>query len=242
MTLDDFLGGSVRVWQPRRGFRAGIDSVLLAGSVPAMPGQHVLELGCGAGVVSLCLLSRIPGTAATGIEVQPRYAELARRNARLNGAALEVVTGNVADPPETAVAAAVCHVFANPPYHRAGTAVPPTDRGRAASLIEQVPLSAWVGLAISVLPDGGSLTMILPAGRRDEFMSALPAAAGAAMVKPVLPRTGRPASRFLFRVRKGSGRRVIQVPPLVLHQSDGKSYTEETDSLLRNGDAVPFPI
>lgn len=241
MTLDDFLGGSVRVWQPKRGFRAGIDSVLLAGSVPALPGQRVLELGCGAGVVSLCLLSRIPGTAATGLEVQPRYAELARRNARLNGAELEVVAGNVADPPGTVTAAAFCHVFANPPYHRAGTAVPPTDKGRADSLIEQVPLSAWVELAISVLPDGGWLTMILPAGRRDEFMSVLPAAAGSIQAKSLLPQTGSPATRVVFRVRKGGDRSVVQVPPLVLHESDGRSYTEETDSLLRNGDAVPFP-
>lgn len=240
MTLDDFLGGSVRAWQPRKGFRAGIDSVLLAGAVPAMPGQRVLELGCGAGVVSLCLLSRIPGAAATGLEVQPRYAELARRNASLNGAELEVVTGCVADPPETVTAAGVGHVCANPPYHRAGTAIPPTDRGRAASVIEQVPLSAWVGLAISVLPDGGWLTMILPAGRRDEFLAALPAAAGSIHVKTVLPQTGRPANRSLFRVRKGGNRNVVQVPPLVLHESDGNSYTEETDSLLRNGDSVPF--
>ena len=240
MTLDDFLGGSVRAWQPRRGFRAGIDSVLLAGSVPAVPGQRVLELGCGAGVVSLCLLSRIPGAAATGLEAQPRYAELARRNARLNGAELEVVTGNVADPPGTATAPPVSHVCANPPYHRAGTAIPPTDRGRAASVIEQVPLSAWVGLAVSVLPDGGWLTMILPAGRQDEFMSVLPAAAGFIRVKPVLPQTGRPANRILFRVRKGGCRKVVQVPPLVLHESDGNSYTEETEALLRNGDSVPF--
>ena len=177
--------------------------MLLAGSVPAVPGQRVLELGCGAGVVSLCLLSRIPGAAATGLEVQPRYAELARRNARLNGAELEVVIGNVADPPGTATAPAVSHVCANPPYHRAGTAIPPTDRGRAASVIEQVPLSAWVGLAVSVLPDGGWLTMILPAGRQDEFMSVLPAAAGLIRAKSVLPQTGRPANRILFRVRKG---------------------------------------
>ena len=209
--------------------------------MPVVPGQRVLELGCGAGVVSLCLLSRIPGAAATGLEVQPRYAELARRNARLNRAELEVVTGSVADPPGTVTAAAVFHVCANPPYHRAGTAVPPTDRGRAASVIEQVPLSAWVGLAVSVLPNDGWLTMILPAGRRDEFLGALPAAAGSIQVKPVLPQTGRPANRILFRVRKGGGRNVVQVPPLVLHGSDGNSYTEETEALLRNGDSVPFP-
>ena len=48
-------------------------------------GQRALELGCGAGVATLCLLARQPGVAATGVERQAAYAHLARRNAaRMN--------------------------------------------------------------------------------------------------------------------------------------------------------------
>jgi hypothetical protein len=54
-TLDGFLGGRLSIAQPRRGFRAGHDTVLLAASIPAPAGSHVLELGSGAGVASLCL-------------------------------------------------------------------------------------------------------------------------------------------------------------------------------------------
>ncbi|KGJ16313.1 methyltransferase, partial [Paracoccus sanguinis] len=49
-TRDDaFLGGRLVLRQPARGYRAGMDAVLLAAACPARPGARVLELGCGAG-------------------------------------------------------------------------------------------------------------------------------------------------------------------------------------------------
>ena len=53
LTQNAFLGGLVRLWQPRRGYRAGADPVLLAAAVPARGGQSVLDLGCGAGAAVL---------------------------------------------------------------------------------------------------------------------------------------------------------------------------------------------
>ena len=35
LTYDAFLGGKLHLWQPRRGYRAGVDPVLLAASVEA---------------------------------------------------------------------------------------------------------------------------------------------------------------------------------------------------------------
>lgn len=58
---DQFLGGRLMVAQPKTGYRAGVDPVLLAASVPAVRGESVLELGCGVGVASLCLAARVPG-------------------------------------------------------------------------------------------------------------------------------------------------------------------------------------
>ena len=49
LTEDEFLGGQLRLLQPRHGYRAGMDAVLLAASVPAEAGQAVLARGCGAG-------------------------------------------------------------------------------------------------------------------------------------------------------------------------------------------------
>ena len=58
LSCDAFLGGRLRIWQPRAGYRAGIDPVMLAAAVPARPRQSVLELGCGAGTASLCLAAQ----------------------------------------------------------------------------------------------------------------------------------------------------------------------------------------
>ena len=77
LTHDGFLGGRLHLWQPRRGYRAGVDPVLLAASVPAQAGQSVLDLGCGAGAAMLCLGVRVPGLDLNGLEVQPDYAALA---------------------------------------------------------------------------------------------------------------------------------------------------------------------
>ena len=54
-TDNAFLGGRVQLLQPRRGYRAGVDPVLLAAAVAARPGEAVLELGCGVGTALLCL-------------------------------------------------------------------------------------------------------------------------------------------------------------------------------------------
>ena len=75
-TLDLFLGGKLRIFQPSEGYRAGIDPVLLAASLPVKPGERVLELGCGVGVASLCLMRRIREVEVKGVEINCNLADL----------------------------------------------------------------------------------------------------------------------------------------------------------------------
>ena len=56
ITEDLFLGGKLSLFQPKDGFRAGLDSVLLAASVNAKSGEKVLEIGSGVGTVLFCLM------------------------------------------------------------------------------------------------------------------------------------------------------------------------------------------
>mgnify|MGYP003408994725 CR=1 FL=1 len=53
LTDDKFLCGKLQLLQPRKGYRAATDPVLLAAAVPARSGQSVLDLGCGAGAAAL---------------------------------------------------------------------------------------------------------------------------------------------------------------------------------------------
>ncbi|MDP2763467.1 MAG: methyltransferase, partial [Brevundimonas sp.] len=61
------LGGRVRLRQPAKGYRAGMDAALLAAAVAAAPGQRVLEAGCGAGAVLMQIAARRPGVSLTGL-------------------------------------------------------------------------------------------------------------------------------------------------------------------------------
>ena len=64
-TDDGFLGQRLQLLQPAKGYRAGIDAVLLAASIPARKGERVLEAGSGAGVASQRLVLSVP---APGIQ------------------------------------------------------------------------------------------------------------------------------------------------------------------------------
>ena len=108
--LDAYLGGRVRVRQGVRGYRAGVDAVMLAAAVPASPGQTVLELGCGVGVASLCLAARVDGLELLGVELHGPTAALARENG------LACVTADLRALPAEVKSRRFDHVLMNPPY------------------------------------------------------------------------------------------------------------------------------
>ena len=85
LTEDGFLNGKLRILQPEKGYRAGIDAVFLAATIPCAAGESLYEAGIGTGVAALCALARNPGVHLTGIEVASRYAMLCEENARRNG-------------------------------------------------------------------------------------------------------------------------------------------------------------
>ncbi|MGB5557142.1 MAG: methyltransferase [Paracoccaceae bacterium] len=245
LTEDRFLGGLLTISQPRDGYRAGVDPVLLAAAVRAEPGQSLLELGCGAGVASLCLGRRVPGLRLTGVELQPDYADLARRNAAMNGIPMTVFTADLRSLPAELKAQNFDHVIANPPYfHRShGTASP--DVGRDAALAGETPLADWIAAATQRLAPKGCLTLIQKADRLQDVLSALDHRLGSVTVLPLAPRIGRPAELVIVQARKGGRGAFRLLAPLILHEGekherDGESYTATVRDMLRNGAALPI--
>jgi tRNA1Val (adenine37-N6)-methyltransferase len=108
---------------------------LLAAACPAELGQSVLDLGCGAGAAALCLGHRVPGLSLAGLELQPAYADLARRNAARNGIALDVHEGDLARMPK-ALRRDFDQVIANPPYYHAGGSPSPVAARATAMQVE----------------------------------------------------------------------------------------------------------
>jgi tRNA1(Val) A37 N6-methylase TrmN6 len=241
LTRDAFLCGKLHLWQPARGYRAATDPVLLAAACPARTGQTVLDLGCGAGAAALCLAARVPGLILSGLELQPDYADLARRNAVEMSQSFEVVTGDLTAMPGV-LHRDFDHVIANPPFYpKDGT--PSPDTGRAMALQGDVPLAVWIDAAARRLSHHGWLTMIFAADALAEVLGALSPRLGSVSLLPLAPRDGRPALRLLMRARKGGRSPLRLLPPLVIHlgpahDGDRESYTPRVKAVLRDGAAL----
>lgn len=246
LSHDKFIGGRVMIWQPLDGYRAAIDPVLLAAACPAKPGQGVLELGCGAGVASLCLGRRVADLGLTGLEVQPGYADLARRNGRENDLPFDVYEGDLTRMPKDLRARSFDQVIANPPYYPPGRGTPAADPGREHAQREATPLSDWIAAGYRRLQPGGWFTVIQEAERLADLLSAMATGGGAISVLPIAPRRERAAVRVIVRARKGAKGPLRLLAPFILHEAaqhlrDGIDATAEASAVLRDGRELPFP-
>ena len=235
---DGFLGGRLRISQPAQGYRAGADAVMLAAACPARGGQSVLELGCGAGVALLCLGARVPELALTGLELQPAYAALARRNAQANAIPARILEGDLGQMPPDLRGESFDHVIANPPYFVGGTVAP--DSGRGTARHEDTPLNDWINAGLRRLRPGAEITLIQRADRLGAILSALGDRAGAIKILPISARAGREAGRVIVTARKGARTPLRLLSPFILHanpshSADGEDLTKAAQAVLREG-------
>jgi tRNA1(Val) A37 N6-methylase TrmN6 len=266
LTENAFLGGALRLTQPRRGFRAGLDGVLLGASAGSLPkggarngtrngasseagGRAILDAGTGTGIVALTAALVLPDARVTALEAVPEMAAIARANGRTNGLdeRVEVVEGDLlgVGGPSPLRGRQFDHVLTNPPYHDPARERPSPDplKARASSMavpegLEGAPLEAWLGACLKPLVPGGTLTVV----HRTEALSAVLAAldgCGAARILPFWPRSGEPAKRILVRAIKGAKSPAVLLPGLVLHDPDG-GYTPEADAILRGHAPLSF--
>lgn len=245
LTCDDFLGGQIKVWQPKTGYRAGVDPVLLAAFITAKPGQSILELGCGVGVASLCLAARVPELTLTGIEIQPHYAELARKNAAANGASLGIVTSDLRQLPAEIRQQRFDHVIMNPPYFDRQRSTRSDDPARDTAFGGDTPLADWLDIGARRLAPKGYLGMIQRIERLPEVLAALDGRLGSFVVMPIAGREGRAPELFLLQARQEGRAAFCLAPTLIMHegpahQGDKESYTPLVNSILRNGEDLPI--
>lgn len=234
LTDDAFLGGRVQAWQPAQGFRAGLDSVTLAASVPARPKENVCELGSGVGVASLCLAARVGDLAVTAVEIDEDLAALARANGERNRTPLSVVVADVLKRPRTLARQSFHHVFTNPPYHDIGrgTRAPQAAKARATSAHTH-DLVTWLRFARALVRPKGTVTAILPPEQLPLALQALAADGQGSEIFPLWPKPGAPAKRIIIRTRMNSKAPLQLHAGLVLHTTAGKP-SSEAEAVLRH--------
>jgi len=238
LSRDEFLGGRLVLSQPKQGYRAATDPVLLAAFVRARTGELVLDLGCGAGTAGLCLARRVNGIELHGLELQPAYADLARHNARQNEIPFEVHTGDLLTPPDALKQMVFDHVIANPPYRASGAGTASPRAGKDFANRETgASLEAWLDFALRRLRPRGCLTLIHRTERLQDILCALQGRTGAIEILPLSARTGRSPGRILLRARKAVQSPLILYAPLTLHKGsshvrDENDYTDEVTKVL----------
>lgn len=238
LSHDAFLGGQLHLWQPKSGYRAGVDPVLLAASVPARSGQSVLDLGCGVGTASLCLGARVPDLSLWGVERQGIYADLARRNG------LDTVHADIAELPTDLRQMSFDHVICNPPYFDRNAGHSAHDVDREAARGEDTPLPVWLETAARRLKPKGYLHLIHRVDKLPELLS-LPCQMGSVEVLPLAARGGRAPERIILRARKEGRAPFVLHTPLVLHSGDthlrdADDYTAPVAAALRDGKALDW--
>jgi tRNA1(Val) A37 N6-methylase TrmN6 len=244
-TLDAFLGGRLQIRQPQRGYRAGVDPVLLAASIAARPGQSILELGCGVGTAILCLGRRVPVLALTGVELQPDYAALALHNAKANDLPLRVITADLRTLPADLRQQRFDHVIMNPPYFDRDAGTSATDPGRDTALGGDTPLTDWLDIGARRLAPKGYLTLIQRIERLPEALAALQGRLGSIVIRPIAGQPERAPGLFILRARQEGRAPFRLLSTLVVHVgtahlSDKDSYTSQVAEVLRNGADLPM--
>ncbi len=239
-TLDKLLGGRFEVLQPKEGYRIAVDTLLLAGAVPAQDGQSLLDLGCGVGGVMLAVACRVEGVRAVGLEIEEALVRLCEANIRRSGreGGLSVRQGDVAALPDV-WGGAFDHVAMNPPYHdpKSHAVSDHPLKRRANTEDAQTNLSLWIERAAWALKERGVLTLIHRADRRGEIESLLAPFFGATRVRLIRSKESGPARRVLFRAQKKGAYRLFEEAPFVLHDQDG-NYSKTADAVLRDAEAI----
>jgi tRNA1(Val) A37 N6-methylase TrmN6 len=242
-STDAFLGGRLTVSQPVRGFRAGLDSVLLGASVRA-GAKTLLDLGSGPGVAALVALAHHGALHATLIDSDPVALALAGENVAANGFSGRATTSlaDVAAPGATRAAAGIPAdhfdaVIANPPFFAEGAGTAATARGTAARHMAPDELELWVRAAATHAAAGGEVIFVHTPQGLPVLLPEIAQRFGAIAVLPLSPRPGEAANRILVRAIKGSRAPLTLLAARALHGADGRAFTPEFEAIFR-GEAV----
>jgi tRNA1Val (adenine37-N6)-methyltransferase len=240
LSRDPILRGRLVLFQHLKGYRFSVDPLLLADFVGPPPLGRLCDIGAGVGIVGLLLGGKDPRAQVTLVELQPRLAELCRRNAAENGLAerCTIVEGDVLSPAVRKLlpGAGFELVTSCPPYYPVGTGGVNPDSEEAIARHElHLPLGELVRAARRLVGFRGRVALVYPSPRLPELLASLQGAGlTPTRLRLMHPRPGEPAQRALVEGRKGARGGLTILPPLFLRNPDG-SYSDEARQILGDG-------
>lgn len=218
--------GNIKLYQPIKGYRFSVDSIILADFVKLKRLKTVLDLGAGAGIIGIILAKKYSESKVTMLEIQPELAELAIKNIELNG-----LTGRIdvyCTDARTWEGKNFDLVVSNPPFRTPGTGKLSPEEDKAIARHE-IALSIMdiANIGQRVLRHRGRLCMIhLPERLIDVVRIMSKANLEIKRLRFVHSKFSSDAKMVLIEAVKG-GRASLKVePPLFIYENDGE-YTKE---------------
>ena len=172
--IDKFMEGRLKLIQSKDGYRFSIDAILLSQFVTVRPGDVVVDLGTGCGVILLILLLTKQVGHTFGLEIQRELASQAARNSLLNGFEdkMNIILGDIRRPPMARESADV--IICNPPYRKVKSGRINPDPRRAIARHEILAsVDDILRATTSILRKKGRLALIYPSVRLVDILARL---------------------------------------------------------------------
>ena len=232
--LDSLQLAGLRILQKERGFRFGMDAVLLADFARIAPRDYVADFGTGTGILPLLLYGRGKGARFDALEKQADMADMARRTVLINGLEERITVHalSVEEADQVIAPLNLDSIVCNPPYGLPGATLHnPSDTLRMARHQDEGGLTAWYRMAYRLLKGRGRFSMVYPASRMLEAMDGLQQAhLTPKRFRLVYPRMDKPANLVLIEAMKDAKPMLHPEPPLIVYRGDG-SMTDELKTI-----------
>jgi tRNA1Val (adenine37-N6)-methyltransferase len=227
LTKDSVFDGRLSLLQPRKGYRLSVDALLLTFFVcTGKRAKRAVDFGCGCGVVGLGLLLAEQVVSVVGVEIQPRLADIARRNSELNRLKdrFRLLESDIRVCPEALRHEAVDLVVANPPFWPDVEGRTPLDKERRVACHEIYgDIFEWTAAAAGLMNRKRSrFALVYPARRLGDLFNALrKARLLATRLRMVHSRMDRSAELVLLEARPGIRGPLEVEPAIVMQEDDG---------------------
>ena len=223
--LDDLQIGGLELIQDPEKFCFGVDAVFLSDFVRVRPGESVLDLGTGNGIIPVLLSAKTEARHITGLEIQADTAEMARRSVAHNHLEdrIDIVTGDIKEAAELFRPACFDVITTNPPYMLADHGIRNPDDAKAVARHEILcTLDDILRESMRLMQDKSRFYMIHRPFRLTEIMIKMHEyKIEPKRIRFIHPYIDKEPTMVLIEGVRGAKPRVTVEPPLIIFDRHG---------------------
>ena len=199
---------------------------MLAAHAQPHPGDKIMDIGCGCGIISLILCLGTPDLCITAVEIQEELALIARKNVKINQREQEITVHHkdIRQMISPELLGSQDMIISNPPYKKLshGRINPHPQKAMARHELT-LTLDTLIKIASKYLKPNGIFHAIYPVLRLPELLTILAREKLAPeTLKFIHPRKTKNAKLFMVKARKHRKSEISILPPLYLHTVGGQ--------------------